>query len=173
MRLVRLAYQPPANSTFLSEQTSYQQPAITSQQYSSLRTNQHQPSAISHQPTEQADGPHLIQFSLCAMVRSYPLLSRSTQPHANIKGVFAHLYLASLAHWPASGQLEPAKNGPPFCVWSDSLWARLILIFVFGVQLRARPRWIWLHSIGISVTLPPYFHFRSSFTFHRTPEGRP
>jgi hypothetical protein len=44
---VRLAYQPPANSTFLSEQTSHQQPAITSQQYSSLRTNQHQPSATS------------------------------------------------------------------------------------------------------------------------------
>jgi hypothetical protein len=27
MRPVRLAYQPPANSTFLSEQTSHQQPA--------------------------------------------------------------------------------------------------------------------------------------------------
>jgi hypothetical protein len=44
---VRLAYQPPANSTFLSEQTSHQHPARTSQQYSSLRTNQHQPSATS------------------------------------------------------------------------------------------------------------------------------
>jgi hypothetical protein len=41
---VRLAYQPPASSTFLSQQTSHQQPA-TSQQYFSLRTNQHQPSA--------------------------------------------------------------------------------------------------------------------------------
>jgi hypothetical protein len=46
-RPVRLAYQPPANSTFLSEQTSHQQPVRTSQQYSSLRTNQHQPSATS------------------------------------------------------------------------------------------------------------------------------
>jgi hypothetical protein len=46
-RPVRLAYQPPANSTFLSEQTSHQQPARTSQQYSSLRINQHQPSATS------------------------------------------------------------------------------------------------------------------------------
>jgi hypothetical protein len=36
-RPVRLAYQPPANSTFLSEQTSHQ--------YFSLSTNQHQPSA--------------------------------------------------------------------------------------------------------------------------------
>jgi hypothetical protein len=44
---VRLAYQPPANSTLLSEQTRHQQPARTSQQYSSLRTNQHQPSATS------------------------------------------------------------------------------------------------------------------------------
>jgi hypothetical protein len=49
-RLVRLAYQPPANSTFLSEQTSHQQPARTSQQYSSLRTNQHHPSATSQVP---------------------------------------------------------------------------------------------------------------------------
>jgi hypothetical protein len=40
------AYQPPANSTFLSEQTSHQPPA-TSQQYFSLRTNQHQASATS------------------------------------------------------------------------------------------------------------------------------
>jgi hypothetical protein len=38
-RPVRLACQPPASSTFLSEQTS--------QQYFSLRTNQHQPSATS------------------------------------------------------------------------------------------------------------------------------
>jgi hypothetical protein len=44
---VRSAYQPPASSTFLSERTSHQQPAVTSQQYSSLRTNQHQPSATS------------------------------------------------------------------------------------------------------------------------------
>jgi hypothetical protein len=44
---VRSAYQPPASSTFLSERTSHQQPAATSQQYSSLRTNQHQPSATS------------------------------------------------------------------------------------------------------------------------------
>jgi hypothetical protein len=40
MRPVRLAYQPPASSTFLSQQTSHQQ-------CSSLRTNQHQPSATS------------------------------------------------------------------------------------------------------------------------------
>jgi hypothetical protein len=46
IRPVRLAYQPPASSTFLSQQTSNQQPAsstILSEQIS-----------ISHQPTEQA-----------------------------------------------------------------------------------------------------------------------
>jgi hypothetical protein len=42
---VRSAYQPPASSIFLSERTSHQQPAANSQQYSSLRTNQHQPPA--------------------------------------------------------------------------------------------------------------------------------
>jgi hypothetical protein len=57
-RPVRLAYQPPANSTFLSEQTSHQQPARTSQQYSSLRTNQHQPSATS-QPNVRSPGRYL------------------------------------------------------------------------------------------------------------------
>jgi hypothetical protein len=39
---VRLAYQTPANNTFLSEQTSHQPPAS-----STFRTNQHQPSATS------------------------------------------------------------------------------------------------------------------------------
>jgi hypothetical protein len=41
-----LAYQPPANSTFLSEQTSHQQPAS-----STLLSEQ---TSTSHQPTEQA-----------------------------------------------------------------------------------------------------------------------
>jgi hypothetical protein len=54
------------------------------------------------------------------------------------------------SHPSSSACLWPARA---FCVWSVSPWARLILIFVFGVQLRVRPRWIWLHSIGISVTL--------------------
>jgi speckle-type POZ protein len=44
LRPVRLTYQPLANSTFLSEQISHQQPASSS---FSLRTNQHQPPAIS------------------------------------------------------------------------------------------------------------------------------
>jgi hypothetical protein len=35
---VRLTYQPPLNSTFVSEQTNHHQPTSTS-----LRTNQHQP----------------------------------------------------------------------------------------------------------------------------------
>jgi hypothetical protein len=42
--LVRLAYQPPANSTFVSEQTSHQQPASStflSEQTSTI----HQPPA--------------------------------------------------------------------------------------------------------------------------------
>jgi hypothetical protein len=43
-RLVRLAYQPPTNSTFLSKQISHQQPIkSTAQQYFSFSTNQHQP----------------------------------------------------------------------------------------------------------------------------------
>jgi hypothetical protein len=60
---VRSAYQPPASSTFLSELTSHQQPAATSQQYSSLRTNQHQPSATSQPNTleEAATGNRTAQ----------------------------------------------------------------------------------------------------------------
>jgi hypothetical protein len=46
---VRLAYQPPANSTFLSEQTNHQQTAS-----STFLLDKPSP-AISHQPNEQAD----------------------------------------------------------------------------------------------------------------------
>jgi hypothetical protein len=41
---VRLAYQPPANSTFLSEQTSQQQPASSTFLSEQISTS-HQPSA--------------------------------------------------------------------------------------------------------------------------------
>jgi hypothetical protein len=44
MRPVRLAYQPPANSTFLSEQTSHQQPA-SSTFLSEQTSTSHQPPA--------------------------------------------------------------------------------------------------------------------------------
>jgi hypothetical protein len=43
---VRLAYQPPASSTFLSEQTSHQQPASSTFLSEQIST--------SHQPNEQA-----------------------------------------------------------------------------------------------------------------------
>jgi hypothetical protein len=49
MRLVRLAYQPPASSTFLSEQTS------TSNQPAVLFSQNKPAPVISHQPNEQAD----------------------------------------------------------------------------------------------------------------------
>jgi hypothetical protein len=45
---VRLAYQPPASSTFLSQQTSHQQPANST--FLSEQTS------TSHQPNEQAVG---------------------------------------------------------------------------------------------------------------------
>jgi hypothetical protein len=47
-RPVRLAYQPPASNTFLSEQTSHQQPA------NSIFSQNKPAPAISHQPNEQA-----------------------------------------------------------------------------------------------------------------------
>jgi hypothetical protein len=46
LRPVRLAYQPPANSTFLSEQISHQPTVLFSQNKSAP--------AISHQPNEKA-----------------------------------------------------------------------------------------------------------------------
>jgi hypothetical protein len=48
MHPVRLAYQPPANSTFLSEQTSHQQPASST--FLSEQTN------TSHQPPVKRTG---------------------------------------------------------------------------------------------------------------------
>jgi hypothetical protein len=62
---VRSAYQPPASSTFLSERISHQQPAATSQQYSSLRTNQHQPSATSQPNRPRALHAPCIESSGC------------------------------------------------------------------------------------------------------------
>jgi hypothetical protein len=56
-RPVRLAYQPPANSTFLSEQTSHQQPASCT-----FLSNKSAP-ATSNQPNEQAAA--LYCFKLC------------------------------------------------------------------------------------------------------------
>jgi hypothetical protein len=44
MRPVRLAYQPPANSTFLSEQINHQQPA-SSTLLSQQTSTSHQPPA--------------------------------------------------------------------------------------------------------------------------------
>jgi hypothetical protein len=49
---VRLAYQPPASSTFLSQQTSHQQPVNST--LLSERTN------TSHQPTEKAGAGQII-----------------------------------------------------------------------------------------------------------------
>jgi hypothetical protein len=51
-RPVRLAYQPPANSTFLSEQTSHQQPAS-----STLLSEQ---TSTSHQPPANRTGCSLL-----------------------------------------------------------------------------------------------------------------
>jgi hypothetical protein len=48
LRPVRLAYQPPASSTFLSEQTSHQPPANSTFLSEQIST--------SHQPNEQAVG---------------------------------------------------------------------------------------------------------------------
>jgi hypothetical protein len=75
VRPVRLAYQPPANSTFLSEQTSHQQPAKTSQHYSSLRTNQHQPSATS-QPNTPMGYHHLTYRGSTTPPRSHSVWDR-------------------------------------------------------------------------------------------------
>jgi hypothetical protein len=47
LRPVHLAYQPPANSTFISEQTSNQPTTLFSQNKPAPAINQHQPSATS------------------------------------------------------------------------------------------------------------------------------
>jgi hypothetical protein len=49
-----LAYRPPDTSTFLSEQTSHQQPATSNQPPVLFSENKPAPT-ISHQPNEQAD----------------------------------------------------------------------------------------------------------------------
>jgi hypothetical protein len=56
MRPVRLAYQPPASTTFPSEQTSYQQPILFSQNKPASSTLLSEQTSTRHQTTEQADG---------------------------------------------------------------------------------------------------------------------
>jgi hypothetical protein len=53
IRPVRLAYQPPANITFLLEQISHQQPAAV------LFSQNKQARVISHRPNEQADTSYI------------------------------------------------------------------------------------------------------------------
>jgi hypothetical protein len=66
---VRLAYQPPVNSTFLSEQTSHQQPVSST--FLSEQTSHRNQSAVlfsqnksapatSHQPNEQTVLCHVV-----------------------------------------------------------------------------------------------------------------
>jgi hypothetical protein len=58
MRPVRLAYQPPASSTFLSEQTIHQQPASSTFLSEQIST--------SHQPQAKRTGLHL-EISIVVM----------------------------------------------------------------------------------------------------------
>jgi cell envelope opacity-associated protein A len=75
---VRLAYQPPANSTFLSKQTIHQQ---------SANQNKSTP-VISHQPNEQTDNWQHIHNNLILPVVNPPL--RSDVPH---------LWMQNSRHW--------------------------------------------------------------------------
>jgi hypothetical protein len=63
---VRLAYQPPANSTFLSEQTSHQQPASST--FLSEQTS------TSHQPPAKRTSywPFLLKSTSVTMLPYFP-----------------------------------------------------------------------------------------------------
>jgi hypothetical protein len=63
VRPVRLAYQPPASSTFLSEQTSHHQPSN-----STFLSHKSAP-AIGHQPNEQAAIVHKFCHALIVIFR--------------------------------------------------------------------------------------------------------
>jgi hypothetical protein len=88
MQPVRSAYQSPASSTFLSERISHQQPAATSQQYSSLRTNQHQPSATSQPNRLMFSGKALPDQDIAITVILYEVRSAQQQQQGNdtVKG---------------------------------------------------------------------------------------
>jgi hypothetical protein len=92
MQPVRLAYQPPANSTFLSEQTSHQQPAS-----STLLSQQ---TSISHQPTEQAHA------------HSTSKLFRSSNEHM----------LLDTASFSANGCILLRDGFLPLLLEDDSFW---------------------------------------------------
>jgi hypothetical protein len=68
-----LAYQPPASSTFLSEQTSHQQPASNTFSQNKLAP------AISHQPNEQ-DEYSKIHSSYDKKCNMFTNLKPNSQP---------------------------------------------------------------------------------------------
>jgi hypothetical protein len=60
LRPVHLAYQPPASSTFLSQQISHQQPASST--FLSEQTS------TSHQPPAKRTGFSVLSFLLCTEI---------------------------------------------------------------------------------------------------------
>jgi hypothetical protein len=71
-----LAYQPPANNTFISEQTSHQQPA-SSTSLSEQTSTSHQPPAkpspaISHQPP--ATSQQYFSLRIARLIKSGKLI---------------------------------------------------------------------------------------------------
>jgi hypothetical protein len=144
---VRSAYQPPANSTFLSERISHQQPAATSQQYSSLRTNQHQPSATS-QPNRLYDfllrryrsfilSHHIAALRILAIffyfelsferfytcLKAYEICHRFWKKIMIIWALFKHRNIG----WPV---LRPLLRSPTLLFFSSAPKSRLVCPFL-------------------------------------------
>jgi hypothetical protein len=92
-----LAYQAPASSTFLSEQTSHQQPVLFSQNKSA--------SVISHQPNERAVNVDEIptETGLTACCHVLPLLPQDSVFHVKYVICLAGTHLLS-------GQISPSHN---------------------------------------------------------------
>jgi hypothetical protein len=87
---VRSAYQPPANSTFLSERTSHQQPAS-----STLLSEQ---TSTSHQSTEQAHVFKKMQICVSVYATQYEGAGRGRRRNSLVHARAMLLFGLSFYH---------------------------------------------------------------------------
>jgi hypothetical protein len=96
LRPVRLAYQPPASSTFLSQQTSHQQPAS-----STLLSEQ---TSTSHQPPANRTGcwsDQVNSYDACLFLGQFQLEFYGSKLE---KVIFDHSTLAKVWFWSSNSK---------------------------------------------------------------------
>jgi hypothetical protein len=157
VRPVRLAYQPPASSTFLSEQISHQQPAS-----STLLSEQ---TSTSHQPPANRTGwwcaldyvmPMAVQrWAACARLADlHPTLTfgrlqpGSCEPPQHLAQPGMAARFAVLAATPGCCAARPTSRWQRVCTrWVLTTHARTHQVKIYSIGLPAKANGYGIHSI--------------------------